>query len=95
MVGILLVSHGKIAESFLEVSQEILGPVEGVRVVSLAEPFDEERILEAIQKARNRSRTQKVTLTLFTLPLVRMRTARTRFPIPASMTKSFCQSSIS
>lgn len=52
MVGLLLVSHGSIAESFLEVSLEIVGPVKGVQVVSLAEPIDEEKVMEGIQKAR-------------------------------------------
>jgi len=52
MVGLLLVSHGRIAESFLEVSLEIVGPVEGVQVVSLAEPIDEEKVMEDIRKAR-------------------------------------------
>lgn len=52
MVGLLLVSHGRIAESFLEVSLEIVGPVKGVQVVSLAEPIDQERVMEDIQKAR-------------------------------------------
>lgn len=52
MVGLLLVSHGRIAESFLEVSLEILGPVEGVQVVSLAEPIDQEKVMEEIKKAR-------------------------------------------
>ena len=51
MVGLLLVSHGRIAESFLEVSLEIVGPVKGVQVVSLAEPIDEERVMEGIKKA--------------------------------------------
>ncbi len=52
MVGLLLVSHGTIAESFLEVSLEIVGPVKGVQVVSLAEPIDEEKVMEDIRKAR-------------------------------------------
>ena len=52
MVGLLLVSHGRIAESFLEVSEEIVGPVKGVQVVSLAEPIDEEKVMKDIQKAR-------------------------------------------
>ncbi len=52
MVGLLLVSHGTIAESFLEVSLEIVGPVKGVQVVSLAEPIDEEKVMEGIRKAR-------------------------------------------
>jgi len=52
MVGLLLVSHGRIAESFLEVSLEIVGSVKGVQVVSLAEPIDEEKVMEDIQKAR-------------------------------------------
>jgi PTS system mannose-specific IIA component len=53
MVGLVLVSHGRIAESFLEVCLEILGPVEGLRVVSLAEPIDQEKVMEDIQRARN------------------------------------------
>jgi len=52
MVGLLLVSHGRIAESFLEVSLEIVGSVKGVQVVSLAEPIDEEKVMEDIRKAR-------------------------------------------
>ena len=52
MVGLLLVSHGRIAESFLEVSLEIVGPVKGVQVVSLAEPIDEDKVMEDIRKAR-------------------------------------------
>jgi PTS system mannose-specific IIA component len=52
MVGLLLVSHGRIAESFLEVSLEIVGPVKGVQVVSLPEPINEEKVMEDIQKAR-------------------------------------------
>ena len=52
MVGLLLVSHGRIAESFLEVSQKIVGPVKGVQVVSLAEPIDEEQVMEDIRRAR-------------------------------------------
>ena len=51
MVGLLLVSHGRIAESFLQVSLEIVGPVKGVQVVSLAEPIDEEKVMEGIRKA--------------------------------------------
>jgi len=51
MVGLLLVSHGRIAESFLQVSLEIVGPVKGVQVVSLAEPIDEEKVMEGIKKA--------------------------------------------
>ena len=53
MVGLLLVSHGGIAESFLEVSLEIAGPVKGVQVVSLAEPIDQEKVMQDIQRARN------------------------------------------
>jgi len=54
MVGLLLVSHGRIAESLLEVSLEIVGPVKGVQVVSMAEPIDEEKVMEDIQKARKK-----------------------------------------
>ncbi len=52
MVGLLLVSHGRVAESFLEVAIEILGPAQAVQVVSLAEPINEERVMEAIRRAR-------------------------------------------
>ncbi len=53
MVGLILVSHGRIAESFLEVSREIFGPVQGVRVVSLSEPIDQEQVMMDIQRVRN------------------------------------------
>ncbi len=52
MVGLLLVSHGTIAESLLEVSSKILGKVEGVRAVCLTDITDEEKIMKAIEKAR-------------------------------------------
>jgi len=52
MVGLLLVSHGAIAESFLEVCREIVGPVKGVQVVTLAEPIDEDLVMEDIRRAR-------------------------------------------
>ena len=52
MVGVLLVAHGEIAESFLAAARKILGEVAGVRTVSLAVPLDEGRILQDIHKAR-------------------------------------------
>jgi PTS system mannose-specific IIA component len=52
MVGLLIVSHGKIAESFLEVASEILGRQEAVRAICLPMPLDEGKVLDAIQKAR-------------------------------------------
>jgi PTS system mannose-specific IIA component len=52
MVGLLLVSHGRIAESFLDVALEIVGPVKGVEIVALAEPIDEGKVMEDIQRAR-------------------------------------------
>lgn len=52
MVGILLISHGQLAESFLGVAREILGETEGVQTVCLPDPMDEQQLLEAIVKAR-------------------------------------------
>jgi len=52
MVGILLVSHGTIAESFLHVAREILGEAEGVLAFGLPEPIQEEKVIEEIQKAK-------------------------------------------
>jgi len=52
MVGLLLVSHGKIAESFMQVAQIICGEIESVQAVCLPDPLDEEKVLKEIQKAR-------------------------------------------
>ena len=52
MIGILLVSHGTIAQSFLEVAREILGDAEGIQAVGLPVTMDEEKVLEEIQKAK-------------------------------------------
>jgi len=52
MVGILLVSHGALAQSFLDVAREILGETEGVLAFGLPEPLQEERVIEEIQQAR-------------------------------------------
>ncbi len=51
MVGLLLVSHGKIAESFLHVARNIYGEIKGVQAICLPEPLDEKVVLEEIQKA--------------------------------------------
>jgi PTS system mannose-specific IIA component len=52
MVGILLVSHGTIAESFLSVAREILGDTEGILAFGLPEPLQEEKVIEEIQQAK-------------------------------------------
>lgn len=52
MVGILLVSHGTLAQSFLDVAREILGETEGVLAFGLPEPLQEEKVIEEIQQAR-------------------------------------------
>jgi len=52
MGGILLVSHGQLAESFLGVATEILGQIEGIEAVCLPDPTNEAEVLEAIKKAR-------------------------------------------
>ncbi len=52
MVGVLLVSHGKIAQSFLDVAKVILGDMEGVQAVCLPELLDERKVLEEIDRAR-------------------------------------------
>ncbi len=52
MVGLLVVAHGRIAESFIEVAQAILGELDGVQAISLADPLDEKAVLKEIQRAR-------------------------------------------
>jgi PTS system mannose-specific IIA component len=52
MVGVLLVSHGTIAESFLDVAGDILGETKGAQAMGLPVPLDEEKVIEEIQKAR-------------------------------------------
>ena len=52
MVGLLVVAHGKIAESFIQVAQTIIGDLEGVEAVTLPEPLDEKEVLKDIQRAR-------------------------------------------
>jgi len=52
MVGVLLVSHGQISKSFLDVATGILGHMEGVRAVCLPEPLDERKVLDEIGRAR-------------------------------------------
>ena len=54
MVGLLVVAHGKIAESFIQVAQSIMGELVGVQAISLPEPLDEKEVLEDIQRARKK-----------------------------------------
>ncbi len=51
MIGVLLVSHGKIAESFLQVARDICGEIKGVQAICLPDPLDEKEVLKEIQKA--------------------------------------------
>ena len=55
MIGILLISHGRLAESFLSVAKEILGDTEGVETIGLPDPMDEKLFHEAVQKARKKA----------------------------------------
>jgi len=34
MIGLILICHGKLAETFLKTAEEIVGPIEGVRCIS-------------------------------------------------------------
>jgi len=52
MVGVILISHGSLADAFLSAAQEILGIVEGVESICLPKLPDEGHVLDAIQKAR-------------------------------------------
>lgn len=51
-VGVLIVSHGRIGEAFLEAARQILGAPEGVVTVNVRAPVAEMRVLEEIEKAR-------------------------------------------
>jgi len=52
MVGLLLVSHGKMAESILDVAQQISGESKGVQAVGMVESRDEKELMEKIRRAR-------------------------------------------
>jgi mannose PTS system EIIA component len=52
MVGVLLVSHGTIAQSFLDVAKEILGEAPGVQAYGLKIPLNEEKVVEDMQRAK-------------------------------------------
>lgn len=52
MVGVLLVSHGKIGQSFLEVAQQILGTMEQARAISIGPGLFENRVSQEIERAR-------------------------------------------
>jgi len=52
MVGVILISHGTLAESFLQAALEILGEPEGVESICLPKLLDEREILDAVQRAR-------------------------------------------
>jgi mannose PTS system EIIA component len=52
MVGILLVAHGSIAESFLSVARQILGETPRVMAYGLPEPLEEEQVVEDIRLAK-------------------------------------------
>jgi len=52
MVGVLLVSHGKIGQSFVEVAQQILGGTEQVKAISIGSDLTEDRIFHEIERAR-------------------------------------------
>jgi len=51
MIGILLVSHGTIAQSFIDVAKIIVGEPENAKAVCLPEALDDERVFEELQKA--------------------------------------------
>ena len=52
MVGVLLVAHGRIGQSFLEAAQQILGPTEQMKVISIGSAPTEDRIFQEIERAR-------------------------------------------
>lgn len=52
MVGIILISHGQLAKSFLDVAKEILGDTDEIKTVCLPDPMDENLLIESVEKAR-------------------------------------------
>ncbi|MCZ7552896.1 MAG: hypothetical protein B6D39_07190 [Anaerolineae bacterium UTCFX2] len=53
MIGLVLVSHGKLAEGLIDAMQMIAGEQEAVRAVALLETEDIESLIERIQQAVN------------------------------------------
>ncbi len=53
MIGLVLVSHGKLAEGLIDAMQMITGPQEAVRAIGLLETEDVESLMEKILQAVN------------------------------------------
>ncbi|MCC7129497.1 MAG: PTS sugar transporter subunit IIA [Anaerolineae bacterium] len=53
MIGLVLVSHGKLAEGLIDAMQMIAGEQEAVRAVALLETEEIESLIERIQQAVN------------------------------------------
>jgi PTS system mannose-specific IIA component len=53
VIGLVLVSHGKLAEGLIDAMQMIAGEQEAVRAVALLETEDIESLIERIQQAVN------------------------------------------
>ncbi len=53
MIGLVLVSHGKLAEGLIDAMQMITGPQEAVRAIGLLETEDVESLMEKIWQAVN------------------------------------------
>jgi len=51
MIGLVLVSHGKLAEGLVDAMQMIVGEQDGVRAIGLQETEDVESLMEKIQQA--------------------------------------------
>jgi mannose/fructose/sorbose-specific phosphotransferase system IIA component len=62
LVGIVVVSHGKMAEGLLDAVQMIVGPQEQLEAVSLLESEAVEDLMEKIQQAVNRVRDPEVLI---------------------------------
>ncbi len=53
MIGLVLVSHGKLADGLIDAMQMITGPQEAVRAIGLLETEDVEGLMEKILQAVN------------------------------------------
>ena len=51
MIGMVLVTHGRLAEEFVAAMEHVVGPQDGVRVICIGPDDDMERRQSEIQKA--------------------------------------------
>jgi len=50
MIGLLLITHGKLARDFIEAAEAIAGVVEAVEYISIDDVKDSEKLRKVIEK---------------------------------------------